>query len=98
MLLQKYICKLPKIVHLLVSVYRTALLLPSIMRRIEDQLIVKEINARFFQHVIDEHHLLAALTPTAAGAEFNYERLELLGPFGGAVLKRISLTIIYLYR
>ena len=64
------------------STLRTALLLPSITRRIDDFLLVKELNAKFFEHSIMEHHLHAAVSAPAAGIEFDYERLELLGePF-----------------
>jgi endoribonuclease Dicer len=61
------------------STLRTALLLPSITRRIDDFLLVKEVNAKFFEHSIIEHHLHAAISAPAAGIEFDYERLELLG-------------------
>ena len=61
------------------STLRTALLLPSITRRIDDFLLVKELNAKFFEHSIIEHHLHAAISAPAAGVEFDYERLELLG-------------------
>lgn len=61
------------------STLRTALLLPSITRRIDDLLLVKELNAKFFEHSIIEHHLHAAVSAPAAGNEFDYERLELLG-------------------
>lgn len=61
------------------SIFRTALLLPSITRRIDDLLLVKELNARFFEHSILEPPLLSAVSAPAAGMEFDYERLELLG-------------------
>ncbi|KAI0939123.1 hypothetical protein AcV5_000626 [Taiwanofungus camphoratus] len=61
------------------STFRTLLLLPSITRRIDDQLLVKELNAKFFHHSILERLLIAALTPSVAGVEYDYERLELLG-------------------
>lgn len=61
------------------STLRTALLLPSITRRIDDFLLVKELNAKFFDHAIIEHQLHAAISAPAAGVEFDYERLELLG-------------------
>ena len=63
----------------LVSTYRTALLLPSIMHTIDSHLLDKEVNAKFFDNALAEQHLHAALTcPTATMAD-NYERLELLG-------------------
>lgn len=55
------------------------LLLPSIMRRIDDLLVVKELNAKLFDNSIRDLDLLAALTSPAALAERDYERLELLG-------------------
>jgi endoribonuclease Dicer len=61
------------------STLRTALLLPSITRRLDDVLLVKELNAKFFDHSITEQLLHAAISTPAAGMEFDYERLELLG-------------------
>jgi len=58
---------------------KTAMLLPSIMRRVDDLLLVKDMNARFFDHVIREDLLHNALCTPAAGLEYDYERLELLG-------------------
>jgi endoribonuclease Dicer len=49
------------------------------MSRIDDLLLVKEINVSLFDHVIGENELLIALTIPAAGMDYNYERLELLG-------------------
>ena len=54
-------------------------MLPSITRRIDDLLLVKEINAKLFDHAIIERHLHSAITAPSAGVEFDYERLELLG-------------------
>lgn len=68
------------------STFRTALLLPSILRRIDDLLLVKEMNAKYFDHSIDEHQLHAALSTPSAGMEFDYERLELLGKFSHEVI------------
>jgi endoribonuclease Dicer len=64
---------------LLTSIYRTALLLPSITRRIDDFLIVKELNAQFFANMVLEQHLLSAVFAPSATFETDYERLELLG-------------------
>jgi capsid protein len=61
------------------STARTALALPSIMTRIDEALLIKELNARMFDNVIREDLLRGALTPPGAEVEFNYERLELLG-------------------
>ena len=49
------------------------------MTRIDETLLVKELNARMFDNVIREDLLREALTPPGAEAEFNYERLEILG-------------------
>ncbi|CCM05650.1 uncharacterized protein FIBRA_07880 [Fibroporia radiculosa] len=69
------------------STFRTMLLVPSILHRIDHQLLVKELNAHFFQHTILEEHLIAALTPPSASVAFDYERLEL---FGDAFLKYVA--------
>jgi endoribonuclease Dicer len=53
--------------------------LPSISQRIDDFLIVKELNAKFFDHAISEHLLHVAISAPSAGIEYDYERLELLG-------------------
>lgn len=62
------------------STFRTALLLPSVLRRLDDILLVKELNAKFFDHSILEHHLHAAVSAPSAAVDIDYERLELLGP------------------
>lgn len=49
------------------------------MTRIDEILLVKELNARMFNNVIREDLLREALTPPAAEAGLNYERLEILG-------------------
>ena len=49
------------------------------MTKIDETLLVKELNARMFDNVIREDLLREALTPPAAEAGFNYERLEILG-------------------
>ncbi|KZT12710.1 uncharacterized protein LAESUDRAFT_719002 [Laetiporus sulphureus 93-53] len=69
------------------STFRTMLLMPSIMRRVDDQLLVKELNARFFQNSVNERQLLVALTTPSANAEFDYERLEFIGD---AFLKQLA--------
>lgn len=74
------------------STFRTALLLPSVMRRIDDMLLVTELNAALFDHSIHEAQLHAAISAPSACAEFDYERLELLGD---AYLKYLS--SIYLF-
>lgn len=54
-------------------------MLPSILRRVDELLIVRELNTKLFNNAIREDELLAALTSPAALAERDYERLELLG-------------------
>ena len=49
------------------------------MAKVDETLLVKEINARMFDNVIREDLLREALTPPGAEAESNYERLEILG-------------------
>jgi endoribonuclease Dicer len=58
---------------------RTALLLPSITRRIDDLLLVKELNAKYFDNAIFEDLLYMAICAPSAAVEHDYERLELLG-------------------
>ena len=61
------------------SFYRTAVLLPSIMWKLDDWLVVKEMNNKFFDNAIREDLLYEAIAAHAAGLEMDYERLELLG-------------------
>jgi endoribonuclease Dicer len=61
------------------SIARTALAFPSIVTKIDEALLVKELNARMFDNTIREDLLREALTPPVAEAESNYERLEILG-------------------
>ena len=66
------------------------LALPSIMTKIDEILLVKELNARMFDNVIREVLLREVLEPPAAGAESNHERLEMLGNDGFAFLPFIQ--------
>ncbi|KAJ6599151.1 hypothetical protein DFH09DRAFT_1243597 [Mycena vulgaris] len=61
------------------STFRTALLVPSITRRLDSFLLAKELNARFFNHQISEALLDMAITAPSSRTEYDYERLELLG-------------------
>ncbi|THH00410.1 hypothetical protein EW026_g2116 [Hermanssonia centrifuga] len=61
------------------STFRTALLLPSIMHMIDAMLLVKQLKATFFDNIVEENHLLAAVSPPTASVEHDYERLEFLG-------------------
>ena len=49
------------------------------MTKIDEALLVKELNARMFDNIIREDLLREALTPPGAEAECSYERLEILG-------------------
>lgn len=64
---------------------RTLTLLPSIMKRVDDTLLVREFNAMYFNNEINEVALLTAITAPSAGVEFDYERLELLGMLSNMV-------------
>lgn len=64
---------------------RTALLLPSVLTRIDEIFLVKELNAIHFNHIIAEDLLHAALTTPSAGFDRNYERLELYGTQQSAI-------------
>lgn len=63
------------------SIYRTASLIPSIVSKLDDILLVKELNAKYFDHSVDEYQLLAAVSSPATLIDVDYERLELLGAF-----------------
>ena len=58
-----------------------ARLVPSIMRRIDEFLLVKELNTKLFDNRIADTYLHMALCTPSCGAEYDYERLELLGVF-----------------
>ncbi|KAF9534830.1 hypothetical protein CPB83DRAFT_901776 [Crepidotus variabilis] len=74
------------------STMKTAMLLPSIMRRVDDLLLVKEMNARFFDHAVRDDLLHNALCAPSAGLEYDYERLELLGD---AFLKYLASVYVF---
>ncbi|RDB22674.1 Dicer-like protein 1 [Hypsizygus marmoreus] len=74
------------------STLRTACLLPSILRRIDDFLLVKELNAQLFDDAISEDLLLIALSAPSSGVECDYERLELLGD---AFLKYMATIYVF---
>ncbi|KAL5527188.1 hypothetical protein ACEPAG_5979 [Sanghuangporus baumii] len=74
------------------SAFRTACLLPSILSKLDDILLIKELNAKYFDHSIAESQLLAAVSSPSTLADVDYERLELLGD---AYLKYLS--SIYLF-
>lgn len=49
------------------------------MRRVDAFLLVKELNAGLFNRCISDELLHAALSPSSAVIEYDYERLEMLG-------------------
>ncbi|KAJ4481439.1 hypothetical protein C8J55DRAFT_560005 [Lentinula edodes] len=77
------------------STFRTALLLPCIMRRLDDFLLVKELNAGLFSHCVSEGLLHAAISAPSAGIEYDYERLELLGDAFLKLLSSIYIFVMY---
>ena len=68
---------------------RTLTLLPSIMKRVDETLLVLEFNAMYFNNEIDGNALQAAISAPSAGLEVDYERLELLGMCCSRFLKPI---------
>lgn len=73
------------------SVFRTAMLLPSITTQLDSILICHDLNFRLSTN-IDIKPLMEALTTPSAGMDTHYQRLEFLGD---AVLK--LLTTVYLF-
>ena len=67
---------------------RTLTLLPSIMKRVDETLLVLEFNAMYFNNEIDGNALQAAISAPSAGLEVDYERLELLGVCFSEYLER----------
>ncbi|KAH6914993.1 hypothetical protein BKA70DRAFT_1257649 [Coprinopsis sp. MPI-PUGE-AT-0042] len=74
------------------SLLRTQLLLPSILTKIDDLLVVKELNSRMFNNLVREDLLYHAVTTVSAEMEYNYERLELLGD---AFLKYMASIVVF---
>jgi endoribonuclease Dicer len=64
-----------------VSTLRSVLLLSSVMRRIDEFLLVKELNIQLLNDIVPDDLLHSAITPASAKLEHNYERLEMLGSF-----------------
>ncbi|KAM0752756.1 hypothetical protein T439DRAFT_354244 [Meredithblackwellia eburnea MCA 4105] len=61
------------------SLFRTYLMLPSIITELDRLLLAQEVNAKIFKNSLDPRLVRAALTTPSACLEENYERLELLG-------------------
>ncbi|KAJ7179907.1 hypothetical protein C8R43DRAFT_1084028 [Mycena crocata] len=74
------------------STFRTALLIPSISRRLDSFLLATELNARYFKHQISEALLDIAITAPSTRMEYDYERLELLGD---SFLKYLSSIYVF---
>ncbi|KXN83705.1 Dicer-like protein 1 [Leucoagaricus sp. SymC.cos] len=74
------------------STLRMGYLLPSITRRIDELLLVKQLNARILDHCVHDDLLVIATASPLAGNDYDYERLELLGD---AFLKYLSSTYVY---
>ncbi|KAK1236744.1 Dicer-like protein 1 [Marasmius sp. AFHP31] len=74
------------------STMRTALLLPCVLQRIEDFLLVKELNSRLFNNAISDGLLHMALTTRAVEIEYDYERLEILGD---SILKYMASLYVF---
>ena len=85
---KKLLSKLPRLglpqtclLHFLpASIFRTALMLPSLMTDLEQRCLVDEFNSKTFGGKLAHEHLRTALTSPSAGAGgLDYNRLELLG-------------------
>ncbi|KAI8583787.1 hypothetical protein K450DRAFT_219980 [Umbelopsis ramanniana AG] len=74
------------------SMYRTAMLMPSIMMHIDAVLLVKEVNEKLETN-IDDTLLLEAFTTPSANMDTNYERLETLGD---SFLKFVATIRLYI--
>ncbi|KAF9452469.1 ribonuclease III [Macrolepiota fuliginosa MF-IS2] len=71
---------------------RMGYLLPSIMRRIDEFLLVKQLNAKLLGHCVRDDLLVVATASPLAGNDYDYERLELLGD---AFLKYLSSIYVF---
>jgi endoribonuclease Dicer len=61
------------------STLRMGYLLPSITRKIDELLLVKQLNAKLLDHCVKDDLLAIATSSPLAGNNYDYERLELLG-------------------
>jgi dsRNA-specific ribonuclease len=88
---------IPEFCHLYpisASMYRTAMLIPSIMMHIDAVLLVKEVNEKL-ETSIDDTLLLEAFTTPSANMDSDYERLETLGDSFLKFIATIRLYIMY---
>ena len=60
---------------------------------LEKILLVKELNAQYFNDALEEKLLLAALSPPTAELEYDYDRLELLGTSAGLKASLLHILI-----
>ncbi|KAF9263493.1 ribonuclease III, partial [Marasmius fiardii PR-910] len=74
------------------STMRSAFLLPCILQRMEEFLLVKEFNSRLFSHGLSDNLLHMALTAESAEIEYDYERLEILGD---SFIKHLSSIYVF---
>lgn len=74
------------------STLRMGYLLPSVTRRIDELLLVKQLNAKILGRCVRDDLLVIATASPLAGNEYDYERLELLGD---AFLKYLSSIYVY---
>ena len=61
--------------------------LPSILRRVDELLLIKELNARLFDHSVREDLLHMAVSTPSSAIEYDYERLELLGEYSDFIMR-----------
>ncbi|KAJ3490320.1 hypothetical protein NLI96_g1540 [Meripilus lineatus] len=61
------------------STFRTALLLPSILHRVDGALLIKELNSNLFDDALNEDLLYTAISCPSANLDTDYNRLEFLG-------------------
>ncbi|TCD71278.1 hypothetical protein EIP91_011049 [Steccherinum ochraceum] len=87
---------IPELCHKFVlpaSLFRSMLLLPSIMHQVDQLLVAIELNDALFDNTHDVEQILSATSSLSTYGELNYERLEFLGD---ASLKMMSSTYCYL--
>ncbi|RUP43826.1 ribonuclease III domain-containing protein [Jimgerdemannia flammicorona] len=76
------------------SVFRSAMMLPSLLMRMDAFLGIREFRLSHGLH-IDDHLLLEAFTTPSANMEMNYERLETLGDSFLKFVVTIRLYILF---
>lgn len=76
------------------SVYRSSLLIPSIMSRVDALLLARELQHKYDLNIKDTK-IVEACTTTSANLDINYERLEILG--GNVSYTVVTYMCIYTY-